>query len=222
MNDKSIRQLAVSFALVIYSIFKLIEDNVPTFVLWIVPGGDVSLPNSPFSANLLAAAFAGLKIGIVIVLLEQLLYRLFARRIVGRWVYRSSSGNFAIAEIKPHGFWAGGTTITYAVNLYHTKEEVLSAMRHDGHVVPFGTADGTVTSFKDGKLTLIYEVHVGSDRYQARKGILSLSPSLDSNIMTGIWESTKINVDGVPDRDVRIGDLEMYRYRRFRKHPPKD
>lgn len=216
MNDKSIRQFAVSIALIVFAIVKSIDDRIPDVLLWIAPGGDVSLPSWTFTSSLLASAFAGLKIGLLIVILEQLLYRFFARRIIGRWVYESTTGNFGIAEIAPRGFWAGGTTITYAVNLYRNGDEVISAMKQKGDTTPFGTADGIVTSFKDDKLTLIYQVHIGSEKYNARKGILSLSPSPDSGIMTGIWESTRINDDvKVPDRDVRVGDLRMYRYRRF-------
>ncbi|MEX3694385.1 hypothetical protein AB3X91_41120 [Paraburkholderia sp. BR14263] len=216
MNDRSIRQFAVSIALIAFAIVKSIDDRIPDFLLWIAPGGDISRPSWPFVSSLLAAAFAGLKIGLLIVLLEQFLYRFFARRIIGRWVYESTTGNFGIAVIAPRGFWAGGTTLTYSVNLYRNGDDAFSAMKQTGDTAPFGTADGIVTSFKDDKLTLIYQVHIGSEKYSARKGILSISPSPDSGIMTGIWESTKINDDAkVPDRDVRVGDLKMYRYRRF-------
>lgn len=219
MNDKSIRQFSVSVALIVFAIVKALEDRIPDLGLWIVPGGNVSLPSWSFSANLLSAAFAGFKIGLLIVILEQVLYRIFARKFIGRWIYESSSGNFGIAEIKPHGFWAGGTTLAYAVNLYRGPEEIMSTLQRTGDVTPFGTAEGIVTSFKDDKLTLIYQVHVGAEKYDARKGILTLSPSPDSQVMTGIWESTKINdsAEKIPDRTVRVGDLWLYRPRRFVK-----
>ncbi len=215
MNDKSIRQFAVSIALIIFAAAKALEDQIPAAVSLFLPVGGVDHSSWAVQAKLAFSAFVGLKIGVYIVLLEQALYRIFGHRFIGKWAYESDSGNFAIASIQPNGLWAGGTTIGYSVSLYRKPEEVLSALNRRGGAVPFGTAHGLMTSFKDGQLTLVYQVDVKGRDYDARRGILTLNATDDPAIVIGSWESTKINDKNVPEKGFREGALTFYTPARF-------
>lgn len=221
MNDRSVRQISVTIALIAFAIVKVLEDQWSGAIMWLLPGGGVASASGPIQIRLLSSAFAGVKLGLFIVFIEHSLYWIFAHRILGTWAYKSTSGNYAIARLRPQGFWAGGTRITYSVNLYKDPQAVISALERKGVKPPFGTAEGIITSLNNDKLTLIYQVKVGrsASTYPARNGILFLTPSPDPEIMTGVWESTSINPcpDKTPESEFRIGDLEFYRPARFRK-----
>ncbi len=217
MNDRAIRTLAVTIALVSFVIAKFYETSLPASLRFLMPG---TMPNTQADTllELLLAAWSGIKVGLLIVVMEFFLYRYFARRFIGRWAYRSSSGNFAVADIRPTGWTSGGIVLSYSVSLYKTASEVCAVLHGRGASVPFGTAEGLLLGFKDDKLTIVYQVSVGSDPYDARKGILTLNRTATKEVLSGVWESTKINTSGTTDdKKVRVGDLSLYRPRSFKE-----
>lgn len=219
MNDKLIRQISVTLGLILFAILKTFESQIPDLYFWALPGGTVASDSAPLGFKFLAATFVGFKLGAVIVIAEQVLYRVSARRIIGTWAYKSSSGNYGIASIVPRGFWAGGTTLDYRVELYKSAHQVIRALDKQGGAVPFGTAESLLSSLKDDKVTVVYQVNVGASTYDAKKGILTIKSSHDPNVLTGIWESTKINSSPSVESEkaCRQGDLEFYKLERFRK-----
>lgn len=215
-SDRGIRQLAVSLALVFFAIAKYYEPQLPDWVDLVMPGA--APQTTTHASQVLAAAWSGIKVGILILVFEHVLYRIVARAFVGRWAYVSSSGNLAIADIEPRGFWAGGIGLSYRVSLFQTASEVEAALSGEPAGTPFGTAEGFLVGFKDDKMTVVYQVSVGSAPYDARKGILTLSLTANENVLSGVWESTKVNTTSpTDDKKVRTGDLKFYRPSAFLK-----
>lgn len=213
-SDRQIRQLAVSLSLVLFALVKFYETQLPAWGALIVPGAAPATTGP--ASQVLAAAWSGIKVGILILLFEHLLYRIVAKAFVGRWAYKSTSGNLGIADIQPDGFWAGGVGLTYKVSLFHSAREVEAALKGLPLGIPFGTAEGLLIGFKDGKMTIVYQVSVGADPYDARKGILILSTTANASVSTGVWESTKVNTKNPEDdKKVRTGDLKLLRPKTF-------
>lgn len=229
MNDKTIRGLAVLFALTIFSIIKLFEPCInlkinEIIVTLFIPGAMPELNNFPSKAslsgiNIAIVTWSGVKLGFLIIISEYTLYWLFTKQFIGTWAYESSSGNFAIVKIFPKGLWSGGITLSYNVSLFKTPREVISALKVEGIAFPFGTAYGQLVGLKDDKLIIVYQVSLGADPFNAFRGILTITPTADKNILSGVWESTKVNRQHPiePDEKVRKGDLKIYRPKNFRK-----
>ena len=216
MDDRSAKQLAVTISLIIFSLVTAYNDQLPVILKWTLPGVDPSGSFLGLDAKALVAAFGGLKLGVLILLLERFVLTVAAWPISGRWAYHSTSGNFGIVDITIQGLWAGGTVIDYSVHLYKTSPQVVSVLQRKSIVAPYDTATGLVTKLQGKKLLIVYEVTGKDHEIKAKRGLLELSPTPDKRVMKGQWESTRINDDpGKPDRNMRIGDLTLFRPERF-------
>ena len=217
MNDQSARQVAVSAALVIFALTSSFADQIPASLHMLVPGIDPATASWDMSARLLSAGFGGIKLGVLILILERVVFRIAARPFLGKWAYESTAGNFAILQIRVAGFWAGGTRLDYSVTLYRDAKEVSDVLARRRSVAPFGTAHGIMTQLEGNRLQVIYEVAKGAADYDALRGYLQLLTTAAPGTLKGMWESTKVNESDVPDREVRVGDYTAWRPRQFRR-----
>ena len=215
MSDSSLRQMAISFALAVYAIARLFLSqlqSVPAWLAYFLPGQSHLLPN--ISAQILGAALAAIQLGLLLVLFEIALYRYFARQFIGRWIYKSSTGAFGIADISVTGFWAGGIGLSYEVTLVRTPDEALALANRKFPSVPFGTAKSFLIGLKDGELRIAYQVAIGEEPTEkslsATKGLLVLSALPRARFLKGVWESTKKNYEKKEEDNRRKGDLDFY------------
>lgn len=143
------------------------------------------------------------------------LYYLNYHKFYGKWVYRSSSTNFGLAEIK----LARGS-IDYNVSLYDYAQ-IMQVLNKDNKAPhPWATARKLFSAVEDNELNLVYEVNYNEHSYLQRKGILSIKTVLDLESsshrrMIGKWESTVKNTSGKNEDDVRIGTLHFYKVKDF-------
>lgn len=227
MSDSSLRKTAISFALAAYAVARLFLSQlqaVPAWAAYFLPGQSHLLPN--MSAQILGATLAAIQLGLLILLFEIALYRYFARQFIGRWIYKSSTGAFGIADISVTGFWAGGIGLSYEVTLVKTPDDALALVSRKFPIVPFGTAKSFLIGLKDGELRVAYQVAIGEEPVEksltATKGLLVLSAVPRTRFLKGVWESTKKNYEKREEDKRRRGDLDFYHpadfERKFKTH----
>lgn len=157
-------------------------------------------PGGPW--QLLAVFFgAALSLAVIVRLVQRLLLLAWARPVLGRWVYESSSGNWGLAVIDIHG-----GELRYSVQLYATRAEVLAAVLGQPDAVSscFATVTSVGVTFHNGSVELIYKIDQTSNEYAPRSGMLTLSP-LSPRTMKGYWKS---DIDGT---EANRGVLDMQR-----------
>jgi hypothetical protein len=222
MTDQGIRQLAISVALGMYVLTKLIVSLVlglPDWAAYFLPGNATSLPE--LSSKILAATISAIELGLLLTITEIAVYRIFARKYLGRWIYKSSSSGFGIAEIAVSGLWTGGVHLRYNVTLMEDEQAVLSVLTGKRVSEPVGTARGMLVGLTQDQLQIAYEVSQGkipaNDKLAAKRGFLVITPLPHGKFLKGVWESSKENYDKDREDSVRRGDLDFLRPAEFIK-----
>ncbi|MHC1790240.1 hypothetical protein [Solidesulfovibrio sp.] len=138
---------------------------------------------------------------------SKLFYTFYGRRFIGEWPYKSDGGNFAIAKIR-----ATPSGMHYTVDLYHSAEEVLSALDQKPEVDPFARAHDIMSQFKENQITFIYSIDFTTQSFPKRKGMLELIPDpTNPSKIKGYWETT------LSAAEKRCGGLSLYKPEAFRK-----
>lgn len=141
--------------------------------------------------QLLQVLTSAVSLAVIVTAIEYTLVRVRAKRVLGEWVYLSSSGNWARAEIKSS---SGG--LSYKVLLFRTREDLIASENL------WAVGEGTSVSYEGGNLYIRYEVKLTSPDYVPRDGFLVLVPDLaDSTKMTGFWSRTS-HVDSAETRGI--------------------
>lgn len=150
------------------------------------------------SAATLASA---LSLAVVVRGFQRAFIHSWARPVLGRWVYRSSSGNWGLAIIDIRG-----GDLRYSVQLYRSKGDVIAAARQDPGFVSrcFATVSSVGVTYAGGQVELVYKIDNADEGYAPRSGMLTLSP-LSRVAMKGYWKSDILGSE--PSR----GILDMYR-----------
>jgi hypothetical protein len=127
--------------------------------------------------------------------------RSWAHSILGKWAYKSSSGNYGLAEIS---FYRG--ELQYEVQLYRTEDDLNSAIKGEPGFAAkcFATCFSGAVAYKGRQVELIYKILHSEDTYPKRAGMLILKPLSDTE-MKGYWTSDIQSTQ--PNR----GTLDMYR-----------
>lgn len=132
---------------------------------------------------------------------QKVFLRSWAHSILGRWAYKSSSGNYGLAEIT---FYRG--ELQYEVQLYRTEDDLNSAISSAPGFASrcFATCSSGAVAYKGRQVELIYKILQSEETYPKRAGMLILKP-LSETEMKGYWTS---DIQGTqPNR----GILDMYR-----------
>jgi hypothetical protein len=220
MTDQGLRQLAISLALGFYVLTKLIVSpalGLPEWVAYFLPSTGVSFPE--LSSKILAATISAIELGLLLTISEMLVYRVFARKYLGRWIYKSSNTGYGIAEIAISGLWTGGVHLRYNVTLMESEQAVLSLLTGKRAPEPIGTARGLLVGLTQDQLHIAYEVSQGimpkDDGLVAKRGFLVITPLPHGNFLKGVWESSKKNYDKDREDSLRQGDLDFLRPSEF-------
>jgi len=132
---------------------------------------------------------------------QRIFLRSWAYSILGKWAYKSSSGNYGLAEIT---FYRG--ELQYEVQLYRTEDDLNSAIKGELGFASkcFATCFSGAVAYKGKQVELIYKILHSEEAYPKRAGMLILKPLSDTE-MKGYWTS---DIQGTqPNR----GTLDMYR-----------
>lgn len=162
-STKATHTLAITIASLVFAVFAV-------FLLpWI------SGLHQVFQVIASAGSLAG-----IVVATEYMLIRIRARAVLGEWIYRSSSGNWARVKI---GIASGG--LTYRAVLYRTRDELV------GGGALWAVAEGTLVAYENGSLHVRYVVKSSSPDYPIRTGFLltEIDPA-HPDTMTGFWSRT--------------------------------
>lgn len=161
----------------------------------------------------------GLGITVTYRVLEVAAWRIWARKVVGTWFYRSDSGNFAIVRIRIRR-----GRLIYGGNLYRTAEQVADVrktpvdrlLRRSSSTQHFAAFESRMTSFDGTNLRTDYHILRAEEGYPRRKGILTLELGDDSRTMRGFWHSTVAEPDAGEKTTLRTGTLDLHRWKGFR------
>jgi hypothetical protein len=132
---------------------------------------------------------------------QKIFLRSWAYSILGKWAYKSSSGNYGLAEIT---FYKG--ELQYEVQLYRTEDDLSSAIKGEPGFASkcFATCFSGAVAYRGRQVELIYKILQSEETYPKRAGMLILKP-LSATEMKGYWTS---DIQGTqPNR----GILNMYR-----------
>lgn len=132
--------------------------------------------------TILVSAFS---LALLVQVIQRMLLVSWAQPVLGKWVYRSSSGNWGLAEIGIRG-----GEFTYSVQLYRTEEDTMAAVRQEPGFVSkcFATVTSVGVTYEHGQVELVYKIHNAEEGYAPRSGMLTLSP-LSPHAMKGYWKS---------------------------------
>jgi hypothetical protein len=141
-------------------------------------------PFGPPSVDAALIVVRGIQISTLYFIFESGLLRFWARHVLGKWGYRSDSGNFGLATIT----LAYGE-FKYRVELYRKPGEVAAAMEGDAVVQPFAHVYSRLSKYEDGKFDTDYHIEYTDGVFPKRKGLLTLLPTSDRRVLTGNWET---------------------------------
>jgi hypothetical protein len=200
MTQDEVRVRALSIAVVAYTIVSTIftPDIVQKWNL---------ISKDPKVLNLVLIITRAVTLGTIIAGTVRLLQRIWARRILGRWGYKSSKGNFGLAEIRfIHG------SLHYSVQLFQNSAEIADVWDGRTPVSPFAIVKSELCKYESdsGIFQTDYHIESVTESYKSRKGLLTLTPTAPGQ-MKGQWYST---VEGF---DSRAGDLIFLRKKEFKK-----
>lgn len=149
-----------------------------------------------------------LSLAALVSMCQHLFLKAWAKPVLGRWIYESSSGNWGLARLEIRG-----GDLNYSVQLYRTEAEALGALKGVRGTVSscFATVTSGLVDYAAGRVELIYKIDHTSSGYESRSGMLSLSP-LSSRTMKGYWKSD------VRGDEPQRGVLNMARVETFRGH----
>lgn len=190
-------ETATAIAVVIYSALSVIL--IPYLPNWV---GETQT-----STAIIAVLISSVGLYTLIKLSTRGLLSYWARPILGKWAYESSSGNFALLYFEVEEY-----SINYRVDLYPTLEDILGAL--DGDPASIAKAQAHFTkralTYEDGYVSIIYTIRGHQSDYRAREGILHVELLEGEKVMRGYWTS---NITGEPSR----GSLTIYREDAFRQ-----
>lgn len=216
MNERRIKGLALTLALITYALVKYLGGQLappPTWALYLLPG--VSIATLSTAGQIGAGLLSAMELGALLVISEYLIYRVFIHRFHGRWIYESSTGAYGVADIGITGLWVGSVSLSYDVTLVKSLQGVIDMLDGKLSETPFGTAQGQLFGFKDGKISLTYQVSIGeavADKgLAATKGILTIAALPHKDFLLGFWESTKKNYESKKEDERRSGKLTFRR-----------
>lgn len=195
LKDKDIdgiRQAALAVGALLFS-----GINVSVFSVF-KPAGVIGI--------LSAIMVSALSLNALFRLVQRMLLLAWASPVLGRWVYKSSSGNWGLATISIRG-----GELTYEVQLYMTESDTMAAVREEPGFVTncFATVTSIGATYRGGQVELIYKVDRAHEHYPLRSGMLTLTP-LSPNAMKGYWKS---DIEG---DEPKRGILDMWRPDRVR------
>ncbi len=201
MTQASVRASALTFSILAYSILDTL--------------GTANLAEQLFPAldsralSVVQILLKSVQLGVLLAVSESILLRIWARHILGKWAYHSESGNFGLAIIHLRS-----GELVYQVELYKTAKEVSAALDGKLSTRCFAQARSKVTKYLYGEFHTDYHIEYSDKSYVSRKGLLTLIPTLNSNVMIGHWYSTVESKDG---HDLRTGKLDFLRKSAFRR-----
>jgi hypothetical protein len=201
MTQDEVRVRALSVAVITYTIISTLftEDLIKKWI----PASSTD----PKILNFVLIIARTLTLGVILAGAIRILRWIWARRILGRWAYKSSKGNFGLADIRfVHG------SLKYSVQLFYNYQEVLDVWENAKPVSAFAIVKSEMCKYESdsGVFQTDYHIESVSETYKSRKGLLTLTPTGPGQ-MKGQWYST---VEGF---DSRAGDLIFLRKKEFKK-----
>ncbi len=201
-NPLNYRYEALGIGAALYTIFKsgALLEGVESFLQGLIP--ELAQPSAAGMRVMRAMLEAGTLIA-AILWIERILLWWKTRDIRGDWIYQSSSGNWGYARI---GIL--GTGLSYAVDLYLHKSDLLRALTSGVSIGSIGHGRDKLVLHSDGNYYVWY--HVPQMRhatvvYPERFGILTLRPTLSRDNYSASWE--RIGALGSPAPEPQNGAL---------------
>lgn len=197
MTQGQVRVRALSLAVLSYTaLTTMVTDD---FVRGWSPA-----QNSHAVFTISTLALRTVTLGLLIVIAQTVGERIWARAILGRWIYRSSQGNFGIADIR---FVDGG--LYYSVRLFKSVNDVIEVLEKKSPVDAVALVHSEMFKYDSGVGVAHSDYHIESTdpAFQSRKGLLVLTVTAPRQ-MKGQWYST---LDG------RTGNLEFLRKNKYKQ-----
>lgn len=159
-------------------------------------------------ASILSVLVSALALGLLVQSIQHTLLNIWAKPVLGSWVYNSTSGNWGLATIH-----LIANELKYNVNLYPDEDSVRAAGNKEYlfHEKIFASVDSISVEYSGGTINLIYVItQTDSAFYVPREGILKLTPLPGGSAMKGWWKS---DIEG--SDSPRRGQLNLLRLRYF-------
>lgn len=196
-SQSTIRSASLSLGSVIYSI---IAVSILPFLKDIEKNGAW--------ASLLSVLVSALALSLLVRTIQYVLLNIWAKPVLGSWVYKSTSGNWGLATIH-----LIDNELKYNVNLYPDENSVRAAANGEygfGEKI-MASVDSISVEYNRGTLTLIYLItQTNKAIYAPREGMLKLTPLPGNSAMKGWWKS---DIEG--SNDPKSGQLDLVRLRNF-------
>jgi hypothetical protein len=200
-SSASLRRLALALSVVIYAVI-----SSTGFSQWVASAASgIGLPET-----ILEASVASLTLVAVFLVTYRVMQRIWIRRIHGTWLYRSTSGNAGLAEIR-----IVGDDIRYSVELFESVKDLLDSING----IPgasqkcFGHARSRVAIYDGEKLEIVYSIQQSNPDYPSREGLLTLVKTSNPAELKGYWKS---DIEG--GAEPRRGTLDFMREKSFRRY----
>lgn len=200
VNQENAEQLALATATLLFSLAAVALGP--------------ELADGRFLLRVAGAVIAAASLSTFFVLLRRFLNRIWARDLLGLWVYRTrpheeskrSETGYGVAEFTQDA--NGG--LQYRVDLYRRPDDALASSNGEAPSgESHGTATGLATSFnqRDGSLWILYRVEYYSDSEQDREGHLFVRAAgpAGHRVLRGSWASD------LGGRELSAGVMTMVR-----------